>query len=207
MNKRDNNMIFKQPSQTLHKVQEFAIGFLEKRLPANLYFHSFSHTLEVVEAALEIGTQTGLTSDEIDTVCIAAWFHDVGYCNTYKDHETESAVIAEYVLGEMGLAADKLNNIISCIVATRYPQQPVSLLEKVICDADFYHFSRKDYHAHEQALRREWELHLNLFYTDQEWNSINLQMLSSHHYFTDYGQKVLQLGKEENIKKLQLALN
>ena len=200
-------MIFKQPGQALNKVQEFTIDFLERKLPADLYFHCFSHTLEVVEAALEIGTQSGLTPEEIDTVCIAAWFHDVGYCHTYRNHEAESAVIARYFLHKTGLAADKINCIISCITATTYPQQPVSLLEQVICDADFYHFSRNDYRAHEQALRKEWELHLNLFYTDREWNTINLKMLSCHHYFTDYGQKVLQLRKEENIKKLQLALN
>lgn len=90
----------------------------------------------------------------------------------------------------------------SCILATRFPQQPKNKPEEILCDADFYHFSRTDYTAHEQQLRKEWEIHLHLKYTDDEWDKLNYEMLKDHKYFTTYGQTVLQERKKENLKKL-----
>jgi uncharacterized protein len=189
-------------SEILAKVREFATTTLSRRLPPNLYFHNLTHTLEVVAAAEEIGKGSDLSPAELETVSLAAWFHDLGYSNKYLDHETESAKIAADFLNNSGLEEDKIKAIIDCIMATKYPQQPSSLLQKVICDADFYHFSRKDYPRHEQSLKKEWEAKLNLIYTDREWNTLNFKMLQNHSYWTPYGKTVLQRKKEENIKRL-----
>jgi hypothetical protein len=76
----------------------------------------------------------------------------------------------------------------------------------VLCDADFYHFSRPDYSKFEKSLRKEWETCLNLFYTDEQWNALNLEMLTTHEYFTAYGRTVLQQRKQENINKLKQVI-
>lgn len=190
-------------SEILIKVKEFATTLLKHRLSEKLYFHNITHTLEVVQATSEIGVNSALSKEELEIVLIAAWFHDLGYSDKYKDHEYESANIAFIFLTITGIDEIIIEHIISCILATKYPQKPLSLLEKVICDADLYHFSRPDYKQHEQALKKEWEANLNLIYTDKEWDIINYDMLKDHVYWTSYGKTVLQLKKEENIKKLK----
>lgn len=190
-------------SELLEKVEEFATTLLKHRLSETLYFHNPGHTLEVVTATLDIGAQSSLTTTEQETVTTAAWFHDLGYCYTYKGHELESANTAFIFLSILGVHESRIDQIVSCILATRMPQQPQSLLEKILCDADLHHFSRSDYPAHEQALKKEWEDTLNLQYDDEQWKKLNLQMLREHQYWTPYGKTVLQLRKEVNIRKLE----
>lgn len=190
-------------NEIVSKVKEFAVTLLERRLPEHLYFHNLCHTQEVVEAVTEIGNHSGLSAEELHTVIVAAWFHDTGYCNTYSDHEIEGANISHAFLTLLGVPEKRIATVSSCILATKFPQQPKNKLEEILCDADFYHFSRTDYPAHAQALRKEWEIHLHLKYTDQEWNKLNYEMLKSHRYFTVYGQTVLQERKKENIKNLE----
>lgn len=187
------------PESMLQKVSAFVYMFLETELPDNLYFHNISHTLEVVRAVTEIGVNEEMTADELEPVKIAAWFHDTGYHSRYAGHEDESIRLAEDFLREHAYPAEKTELVISCIEATRYPQAPLSLQEKILCDADLYHFSRPDYIQHEQNLRKEWQACFNKSYTDEEWAKDNCQLLVSHSYFTNYGKKVLQLRKEQNI--------
>ena len=188
--------------EILKMAKQFCIELLVQRLAKDLYFHDLSHTTEVAEACFEIGTDSGLSAEELAIVCIAAWFHDTGYCNTYRNHEIESVNIAVTFLNLLGTEERIVKSVTGCILATKIPQQPSLLIEKIICDADFYHFSRANYREYEQALKKEWEVHLKLFYTDQDWNEANYEVLTKHSYFTYYGQQVLQPRKEENIKKI-----
>ncbi|MBC7615754.1 MAG: HD domain-containing protein [Pedobacter sp.] len=181
----------------------FVAALFANELSEKLSFHSAHHTQNVVIATKEIGIHAGLTREELDLVTIAAWFHDTGYTKGYDGHEQLSVHIARDFLTENGLEAQQIECITSCILATRFPQFPKNTLEMVLCDADFYHFSRNNYTEFEASLRKEWEICLNLYYTDRQWNALNYDMLKTHRYFTDYGQTVLQERKQKNIVKLK----
>ncbi len=168
-----------------------------------MYFHNLGHTLMVVNGVKRIGKAEGLSEDELFILELAAFLHDVGYTEKYWGHEEESARIAAEFLGANGLAIEKIELVKKCIVATKFPQHPAGKLEEVICDADFYHFSLPDYQDYASRLKTEWETNLNLFYTDVEWDELNLNMLSAHIYFTDYGKNILQQKKALNIVKLK----
>ncbi|MFD0940839.1 HD domain-containing protein [Pedobacter boryungensis] len=186
----------------VEKVSQYVTQFLKEKLSPKLYFHNILHTNYVVNAVKEIGFQSGLTPQEMENVILAAWFHDTGYTEVYKDHELVSIEIATQFLAGLGIVNEKIADIRSCILATRYPQKPENLMEMVVCDADFYHFSSDRYPDFADALKREWEETIGLTYTQKQWDNINWEMLSFHHYFTPYAQATLQLKKEENIKKL-----
>lgn len=188
--------------QLINSIQRYVTSLLKKNLTPHHYFHDISHTNNVVAAAVEIGTACNLNHEEMITVVVAAWFHDTGYTEAYNGHEAISAAISTSYLKSIKINTAFLMKVKNCILSTRIPQQPLTLIEKVICDADFYHLSKSDYHIYAQALRKEWENCLNLNYTDQQWNALNLEMLSTHVYFTDYGKVVLQKRKQENIDHL-----
>lgn len=196
-----------QDKEVLKMVKEYTTVLFNERLSTDHYFHNLKHTQEVVQGCIEICTNLDFSPEEITTVSVAAWFHDTGYCNTYKDHEIESTRTAIDFLTSLHFSEQRIDEITSLIRATKYPQQPTTLMEKVICDADFYHFSREDYPAHEKALRKEWEIYLHLTFSDSEWTMLNYEMLRNHTYFTSYGQKTLQIGKDKNIKNLAGILN
>lgn len=91
----------------------------------------------------------------------------------------------------------------ACIGATRFPQNPKSIEEEVLTDADLYHFTKPDYPKYEQRLRKEFKIYLGRTYTDKEWAETNYTLLKSHSYYTPYGKTVLQKFKEVNIERLK----
>jgi predicted metal-dependent HD superfamily phosphohydrolase len=190
----------------IEEVEKFVSNYLKNELSSNLTFHNYSHTKEVVFSAQELCTR--ITSSELkkEVIILAAWFHDCGYSSTYKGHEEESCYIATDFLKSKNVPSHSINAITDCIMATAYPQLPKTLEDKILCDADFFHFARADYDRHEQQLRKEWELCLGRIYTDAEWHEQNCKLLSKHQYFTDYGKEVLQKFKEVNIEMMKCRI-
>jgi uncharacterized protein len=188
------------------KVEGFVRKRLRDALSNHMYFHDLEHTLLVVEGIQLIGRAIGVKEDEHFLLILAGFLHDVGYTEKYFGHEEESARIASGFLMENGLEKEKVKLVEKIIIATKFPQYPKNRLEQVICDADFYHFSLRDYLGFADRLKAEWETNLNLFYTDLEWDTLNLRMLSAHVYFTDYGKNVLQRKKALNIEKLKYRI-
>jgi predicted metal-dependent HD superfamily phosphohydrolase len=166
-------------------------------------FHNLSHTLDVVKAAEEIGLQSALNEDEIESVIIAAWLHDIGYVGGAKDHELKAAEEAKRLLSSWGAPHRKVLDVAEAILATKMPQQPKSLISKVLCDADLYHLSTEACQAKAEQLRTEWANVGDKRMTDPEFINANLEFMENHRYHTPYGQQVLQQGKKKNIKKLR----
>ncbi|MBC6112477.1 HD domain-containing protein [Pedobacter fastidiosus] len=186
----------------LTKVAEFVKDQLKNRLSQKMYFHNLEHTLLVVEGAQVIARHTGLSKDDTLIVILSSFLHDLGYTEKYVGHEQASAAIAVEFLLENGFDESRIELVRGCIMATRFPQYPKNELEMVICDADFYHFSLKEYQHYAARLKAEWEENLGLVYTDLAWDKLNLEMLSRHEYFTGYGKNILQQMKVFNIQSL-----
>lgn len=189
-------------TELLTSVEDFCCTILKNRLDPQLHFHNLQHTQMVVAAVKEIGQQSNLSPQEQETVSIAAWFHDVGYCKTYKGHELESADHAFIFLNIIGMDPQRIQQVMCAILSTRMPQQPRFLLDKILCDADLYHLSVDRYQQVAANLREEWDQKLGLYYTDHEWNRLNYNMMKDHQYWTPYGKTTLQLLKENNMQRL-----
>lgn len=174
---------------------------LAKQLSPDLLFHNFHHTLNVVRGVRIISRNLQLTSDQLEILLIAAWFHDSGHIKTYKGHEMESQQLAKVFLERHQYPSEKTAEVLACIGATQMPQQPQNLLQQVICDADLFHLSLPEYPHLQHQLREEWGRVLNKTYTEEEWLEENLSFLEHHQYFTTFGQKVLAKKKWKNIEK------
>jgi predicted metal-dependent HD superfamily phosphohydrolase len=188
--------------QLLIKVASFVEDRLKNRLSQKMYFHNLEHTLMVVEGVQVIGSHAGLSKEDHLVVVLAAFLHDLGYTEKYIGHEEASAAIAAEFLLENGFDQERITLVRECIMATRFPQYPKNELEMVICDADFYHFSLNDYQHYAEKLKAEWEENLGIVYNNMTWDTLNLEMLRRHEYFTAYGKKTLQEKKMLNIQKL-----
>jgi len=184
----------------LQAVRDYVIVFLTENLSQQLTFHNINHTYEVVSAVREIAGENTLSDEDLCALEIAAWFHDCGYAFCYKGHEEESNRIAKNFLENFNCDASFIDKVLKCIESTKYPQNPVSNIEKVICDADMFHLTRTNYHMYEKALRLEFEKFLGLTFTDEEWQMENHIFLQHQHYFTSYGKDVLEKFKDVNIQ-------
>ena len=169
----------------------------------NRPFHNIRHTQDVVNAVLEIGPRSDLTEDELESAIIAAWLHDIGYVNGAKDHELAAAEKAKALLDQSGAPHKKQMEVAEAILSTKVPQQPKSIICKVLCDADLHHLSTDKAEANAAKLREEWKLVGDKTMSDEEWLRVNLDFMESHRYHTPYGQSVLQQNKKKNVKKLR----
>jgi len=195
----NSNIYVKQTAEHVTKL-------LKDNLDQGFHFHNLKHTKHVVMAVAELGRQESLSTEEVGIVSIAAWFHDTGLCTKYNGHEEVSKELAERFLSEIGYNNNRLQQVVNCIDATKMPQVPKNSLQKVICDADLHHLSSNTSMEWQNLLRKEWEVKLQKFYSDEEWCSENISFMKTHHYFTKYGIGILENRKQKNIRSIERAL-
>jgi uncharacterized protein len=172
-------------------------------LPNSLTFHNLHHTQYVVRAAETIGRASHLRKDQLEAVVIAAWFHDIGYSDGPKGHEERSASVAVRMLTRWGASSQLISDVSQSILATKLPQNPVTLVDMVLCDADLAHLASDNYEMY--ALRLQHELQYandHVSVSELEWCRQNLSFLRQHYYFTDYGNIILGRRKQANINRL-----
>ncbi|WP_160128869.1 HD domain-containing protein [Kordia antarctica] len=168
-----------------------------------LPFHSMQHTLEVYKNVQTIGKNENLNTEELEILKIAALFHDTGISIIYKGHEAISSKNAQIFLSYIEYPDKNIAQVMNCINATKMPQQPITKLERIICDADLLHLSSKNYMLKNELLRMEWKTHMDLIFTDEDWLNLNLNFLTGHKYHTEYGKNILEEKKEKNIKLME----
>lgn len=173
----------------------------------HLVYHNLAHTTQVVQAAGQIASHYRLSDDELVAVYIAAWFHDIGYLiGEGQRHEEQGAHMARDFMQQQQLPENIQQLVQGCILATRMPQDPHSLPEQIVCDADLFHLGSKEYKERSKLLRHEVEMTHHTEITTETWLTKNIRFLEEHHYFTDYCQTLLKQQKEENIRKMKEKL-
>ncbi len=181
---------------------DYVFDLFKRKLSPNHLFHNYTHTHEIVESARAIGKGLDLSEHELALVEIAAWFHDVGFVETYKGHEEISVNYAKAFLSEKGLEDDEINAVCNCILATKLPQSPKTILEEVVCDADLSHLGAKNYFEKCNMLRMEWDLMLEKKFTDEEWMYHNINFFKEQRFFTKVAELAFQPQKSANLLQL-----
>ncbi|MGN6647804.1 MAG: Pycsar system effector family protein [Cytophaga sp.] len=170
----------------------------------DLYYHNLEHTEHTVRAAEEIAMHYKLNENDYSVVLVAAWLHDVGYIiSGGVEHEEASAKVAREFLWAEGADAAFITSVEQCILATKMPQQPKTLLEEIMCDADLYDLGTEHFKHNNKKVRKELEILLNKELTGAEWRTFSLVFLKKQVYKTDYCRKLLQAGLEKNIQSIE----
>ena len=173
-----------------------------KLLPESLSYHNLAHTLDVTEQSERIAREEGVTDEkELYLLKVAALYHDTGFLRTYAHHEVVSCEIFREDADQFGFSESQKEVITGLIMATRLPQTPTTLLQKVICDADLDYLGRDDFFEIGDSLRREF-LKYGVIQSNEEWNKLQAKFLSSHQYFTETSRQLREIPKRENIKRL-----
>jgi hypothetical protein len=134
---------------------------------------------------------------------LAAWFHDTGYSSGQAmGHEAVSMELASKFLQEQRVDPSIINKVVGCINATRLPQNPHSLLEQIMCDADLYHLGTSDFKEKNKLLRAELNDFGNLDLSKKDWRKKNIDFLSRHTYFTSYAKENLDPLKQVYLQEL-----
>ena len=178
----------------------FVFDLFKEKLSTNYLYHNYIHTQQTVKAVEKIAKGYGLNSVEKEDLLIAAWMHDTGYTNGYKNHEEESAKIAEEFLGK-DFPKARLELIKVLILSTKVDEKHNNILEEILHDADYINIGKSNFFERAELLRFEWELVYKKTYTDLEWAQVQLDFIVSKNFKTTYAQAKYGDKREINIKQ------
>ncbi len=185
------------------QVQQYAQSYFNSHNDNKIVFHNITHTLDVVAATTRIANHYQLNDKDFFIVYTAAWFHDMGYCTDPAHHEEIGSTLAEKFLISQGVDEDAISVIKMCILATQIPHHPANLLEQIICDADLFHLGTDEFQERNKLMRSEAEMMYGKEIPKNNWRKNTIQLLESHHYFTDYCRLMLDEKKKENLEMLK----
>jgi uncharacterized protein len=181
----------------------YVLDRLERELSPKLVYHSIGHTRDhVVPASQCLAKMEGLDGHACQLLQTAAYFHDIGFTEQYIDHEQAGARIAAEILPGFKYSARDIQAIQKMILATKLPQSPGSLPERILADADLDVLGRQDFLKRNQDLRTEMEAYDNYF-GDAEWYGNQLRFLQTHHYWTETARRLRNATKASNIDLLK----
>ena len=179
--------------------QQYALRRLQRELSPLIAYHSLAHTLnEVVPATDQIAALEGVTSEDLLLLRTAAFYHDIGFAEQHHEHEEGSIRIVTAVLPGFGYAPVQIEAIVGIIRATQLPQQPHTLLERIMADADLKILGQADYLPRNAALREELAA-FGLIMTDTQWYGSQLKFIREHRYFTASARQLCDAQQQINV--------
>ncbi|MEF3077774.1 Pycsar system effector family protein [Winogradskyella poriferorum] len=186
----------------IEDTQEYVFNLLSDKLPNTFIYHNYTHTQRVVKSTKELIENSKISKEESHILELTALLHDIGYTVNSENHEAESVKLAQAFLKEKGVEENIINAVSSCIMATKFDEEPSNKLEEIIRDADASHFGKKYFNEASEFLRKELELRGIKNYTPAEWRAENIKVLTEHSFYTEYALKNWQPRKEKNLAKL-----
>jgi predicted metal-dependent HD superfamily phosphohydrolase len=181
----------------------FIVQKLQNELPEHFYYHNLNHTLDVYRCAESIAQQENINCADKNLLLVAALYHDAGYLLQINDHETASCNIVRENLVRYGYSPKEIEQVCALIMATRIPQTPTSLFEKIICDADLDYLGRDDFFTTGNNLYCEL-LAIGQINNEEEWDQLQTLFLQQHKFFTATSLKNRQPKQQENLAALQI---
>jgi predicted metal-dependent HD superfamily phosphohydrolase len=187
--------------QLLQETESYIKEYFEKHISAEYVFHDFEHTVQTVAAARTIGEGFQIDDREMLLLLLATWFHDTGYSEGPKDHEERSCNNADHFLRGK-IPGEDLQTVLTLIRVTKVPQQPQTLLEKIICDADLSHLGMETYWDRTGKYRQELILARKTVMSEQDWVDFELNFMLNHNYHTVVANDFFNKRKAKHIQQL-----
>ncbi|GAA4306295.1 Pycsar system effector family protein [Nibribacter koreensis] len=185
----------------IRKASNHVAALFKEKLSKKLVYHNYKHTFEVVREARLLAEEHHLPDEEMEILLLAAWFHDTGYINAYKNHEDESVEFATAFLREHHYPEEKITQVARTIMATKHGQLTHHLIEDILVDADISNIGKPTVFAQAELLRVEWEIYLNESYSDIEWAQYQLDFLMSVNFKTQAAQARFSKQLNKNIQE------
>ncbi|MFD1096366.1 Pycsar system effector family protein [Salegentibacter chungangensis] len=185
------------------KADNFVLDLFNEKLPNTYIYHNYKHTQRVVKSTKELIDKSEINVKEEEALILAAWLHDTGYTKTFNGHEEESVKIAKDFLEENNATPELIEKVSNYIMATKFSNEPKTLPEKIIRDADSSHFAKEYFDETSELLRQELEL-LNIKnFSTTEWIQENIRVFTEKHkFYTPYAIENWEPEKDKNLLEL-----
>jgi predicted metal-dependent HD superfamily phosphohydrolase len=198
-----NNDIQTENISLLPIAETHVFEFFRNSISEKYVYHDIGHTVDVVTACRELGAAYKISPADYEILILAAWFHDTGFEQGPYKHEERSAQNAQNFLSNFNYPDIYAEKIRACILATKIPQEPHTLLEKIICDADLSHLGTKKFWLRAARVREEMALADNRLMSEEQWIDFEITFLLGHQFHTDIAQRLFDKRKAKHLKQMQ----
>jgi len=181
--------------------KEFVLNKLKKELRPDLFYHCYNHTIDVYESTLKLAKLEKIEGNNLVLLKTAALYHDTGFLIGYKDHEEQSVVYIREFLPKFGYSKKEIDIIAKMIQATKLPQNPKTITEKILCDADLDYLGRDDFFMIANKLLCEWNIN-GIPTSLRKWYYIQIDFLSNNDYFTKSAKSLRKEKKKKNLSQI-----
>jgi uncharacterized protein len=185
--------------------KNYILERLKQELAPDLYYHGLHHTLDVCQSVESLAQKERVTGNNLILLLTAAYYHDAGFLEQYRNNEPVAVRIAQETLPRFGYSPEQIQVIANIILATRIPQSPRTHLEQVMCDADLDYLGRSDFHTIAGRLQREL-MEYGMIQSEREWNEIQSRFLQQHTYFTQTAQATRETQKQKHLSEIKYLL-
>ena len=186
----------------LKAAKKYILDRLENELADNLYYHGVHHTINVYEASILLAEAEKVSDDEKKIIQTAALFHDAGFIYQYESNETLAVKLINEVLPSFNYSTLEIETISNIILATQIGFKPSSLLDKIMCDADYDYLGKDNVKEVANSLYKElqeYETPLSV----EEWNRLQIEFLTKHEYYTRSAINLRRHNKSEYLRYLK----
>lgn len=190
---------------TYQELHAEVFRILETQLPPHLTYHSPDHTARVIEKATGIARHEQVHGHDLELIRVAALFHDIGFIQSQHHHEEISCEICTGYLKQHSFSSEDIQAVCGMILATKIPQQPKTLLEKIVADADLEYLGTADFHPISQRLYKEFRYY-DPQLTLQHFNEVQVHFIRKHHYHTNYCKTHREAQKQAHLEELLQTL-
>lgn len=177
---------------------------LKNELSPKLIYHSYFHTLDVMNAAMQIAESENVSEEDISLLRVAIAYHDSGFIEVYNGHESKGCEYAKMDLPNLGFSQHQIEKICGMIMATKIPNKTNNKLEEIIADADLDYLGRFDYIPISEKLFKELQLN-SLIKNLELWNKVQLEFLTKHQYLTSFSIANRERTKQNNLKAISVV--
>lgn len=175
---------------------------LAGRLDPRLTYHDARHTFEeVMPAALQLADDLGVDPHDRGLIEVAAAWHDLGHLETRSGHEVVAMGMVREHLPGLGFSEREVERIAGMILATRLPQWPRDLCERILADADLAVLAAPDFLTRNEALHREL-CTFGRWLPKVPWWIDQRRFLLDHRYHTQAARDRFREGRLRNAEQL-----
>jgi len=191
----------------INQAMEFVKSRFDQYTPNNLVYHNIDHTIEVFTNVTFLSAKLSLSEQDTFLTKICALFHDIGYLESYTNHEEHG--IPHFVSFCEGIKLNQqtIDIGIAAILATEVPQKPYSNIDKVLCDADLMYLGSSDYFEKSELLRQEWNRSRSHQTSVLDFHQQSIQFFQMHHFHSEFGKKILGPEKERNFQLIKREID
>ena len=191
-----------QMKMNIRPIKKFIEELYERDIKADLSYHGYHHVMDVLNACNEHIKRLKIKGRDAHILRVSALLHDTGILWQYTNHEDRGIEFAKQILPEWGYNQQEISQICQLIKATQLPQQPNSLLENIICDADLDYLGTDKFYEIGQTLYDEFRAY-KVVKNEEEWDRLQVNFLENHHYHTDYCKRYREPNKQARIREIK----